>query len=456
MPGSSRWWGRSRRSRRSGGSRSPRFPNVKPTTDIVLVSGYALGGGPGFAVGAVAGLTSNFFFGQGPWTPWQMAGWGSTGVIGAGLAGRPGGGSAAGRWRSCASWSVSGLPRSRTSATGSPTATTASGHSACTWGRGSASTSSTPRGCFVFALAFGPALIHSLTRFRTRLNVTWVSTTPLLAIAVVTLAGTAALEPGWPAARWAGGGARGGGDRGRGARGGREHARRLSARGPELGRWHRGDAGPASNSCSRGGPRSAWPGRREPPGRRAGRSQPDRLLEGGVASASDPGDVERKILVVPPPDCRATASGARPRRRAARRHPPQRFGRRPVEPDVVRDPGAARRGRRAAGGALAWLSASRTGDGGFNFATRGDPSDVDDTGAALEALAAAARRAPGRGHARSRSIRGQQDRAAASEQPGAGRTPSRRRRRPGSDRGRGGPARSIDTAPHRRSPTCAR
>ena len=62
------------------------FPNVKPTTDIVIVAGYALGGGPGFAVGAIAGLASNFFFGQGPWTPWQMAGWGAAGVIGAGLA----------------------------------------------------------------------------------------------------------------------------------------------------------------------------------------------------------------------------------------------------------------------------------------------------------------------------------------------------------------------------------
>ena len=28
------------------------LPNVKPTTDIVLLSGYALGGAPGFAVGA--------------------------------------------------------------------------------------------------------------------------------------------------------------------------------------------------------------------------------------------------------------------------------------------------------------------------------------------------------------------------------------------------------------------
>ena len=37
-------------------------------------------------VGAVAALASNLFFGQGPWTPWQMAGWGIAGLIGAGLA----------------------------------------------------------------------------------------------------------------------------------------------------------------------------------------------------------------------------------------------------------------------------------------------------------------------------------------------------------------------------------
>jgi energy-coupling factor transport system substrate-specific component len=62
------------------------FPNVKPTTDIVVFAGYALGPAPGFAVGALTGLVSNFWFGQGPWTPWQMAGWGLCGVMGAALA----------------------------------------------------------------------------------------------------------------------------------------------------------------------------------------------------------------------------------------------------------------------------------------------------------------------------------------------------------------------------------
>jgi energy-coupling factor transport system substrate-specific component len=62
------------------------FPNVKPTTDIVIFAGYALGPAAGFAVGALAALVSNFWFGQGPWTPWQMAGWGLCGILGAVLA----------------------------------------------------------------------------------------------------------------------------------------------------------------------------------------------------------------------------------------------------------------------------------------------------------------------------------------------------------------------------------
>src|ERR1700712_6027823 len=62
------------------------FPNVKPTTDIVIFAGYALGAAPGFAVGALTALVSNFWFGQGVWTPWQMAAWGLCGILGAGLA----------------------------------------------------------------------------------------------------------------------------------------------------------------------------------------------------------------------------------------------------------------------------------------------------------------------------------------------------------------------------------
>ena len=65
------------------------LPNVKPVTFVVLVSGVALGPGPGFMVGATSALVSNLFFGQGPWTPWQMLAWGATGLVG-GLLGRGG------------------------------------------------------------------------------------------------------------------------------------------------------------------------------------------------------------------------------------------------------------------------------------------------------------------------------------------------------------------------------
>jgi energy-coupling factor transport system substrate-specific component len=61
-------------------------PGVQPVTVIVVVSGVALGPRRGFAVGALAALASNFFLGQGPWTPWQMLAWGACGVVG-GLAG---------------------------------------------------------------------------------------------------------------------------------------------------------------------------------------------------------------------------------------------------------------------------------------------------------------------------------------------------------------------------------
>ena len=65
------------------------LPNVKPVTFVVLISGVALGPGPGFMVGATSALVSNLFFGQGPWTPWQMLAWGAVGAAG-GLIGRGG------------------------------------------------------------------------------------------------------------------------------------------------------------------------------------------------------------------------------------------------------------------------------------------------------------------------------------------------------------------------------
>jgi energy-coupling factor transport system substrate-specific component len=56
---------------------------VQPVTVIAVAAGAALGARAGFAVGALAALVSNFFLGQGTWTPWQMLAWGGCGVVGA-------------------------------------------------------------------------------------------------------------------------------------------------------------------------------------------------------------------------------------------------------------------------------------------------------------------------------------------------------------------------------------
>jgi hypothetical protein len=61
------------------------LPDVKPITAITLVVGYSLGPLPGFTVGAIGMLVSNFMFGQGSYTPWQMAAWGTVGLAGGAL-----------------------------------------------------------------------------------------------------------------------------------------------------------------------------------------------------------------------------------------------------------------------------------------------------------------------------------------------------------------------------------
>ncbi len=62
------------------------IPDVQPLTDIAIVTGVALGARAGIGVGATAAFVSNFFLGQGLWTPWQMLAWGGCGAAGAALA----------------------------------------------------------------------------------------------------------------------------------------------------------------------------------------------------------------------------------------------------------------------------------------------------------------------------------------------------------------------------------
>ena len=55
------------------------IPHFKPMTAIIMITGIAFGPEAGFLTGAVSGFVSNFLFGQGPWTPWQMF---AMGIIG--------------------------------------------------------------------------------------------------------------------------------------------------------------------------------------------------------------------------------------------------------------------------------------------------------------------------------------------------------------------------------------
>ena len=58
------------------------LPQCKPVCAIVILTAVAFTPEAGFVTGAAAGLISNFFFGQGPWTPWQMLGFGLVGFVG--------------------------------------------------------------------------------------------------------------------------------------------------------------------------------------------------------------------------------------------------------------------------------------------------------------------------------------------------------------------------------------
>ena len=57
------------------------LPGFKPITAIVMVAGIALGPEAGFLTGAISAFASNFFFSQGPWTPWQMMAYGMAGLL---------------------------------------------------------------------------------------------------------------------------------------------------------------------------------------------------------------------------------------------------------------------------------------------------------------------------------------------------------------------------------------
>jgi len=422
-------------------------PNVKPTTDIVLISGYALGGGPGFAVGALAGLASNFFFGQGPWTPWQMSGWGLVGVIGAAVAvvSRH----RIGRWPLALICAAVGFGFTALQDVGDWV--TYSDHSLAALGvyvgKGIGFDTVHAAGCLLFALALGPALIRSLSRFATRLQVTWrpagdasgpVGDASGRAGDASGRAGDASGRAGDASGRAGGPPAPVGGAPGRaglalliatislgwlagqpsmGAGGGGVPWSRLgtaqaaatpagyllAAQNPD------GGFGPSPGSAS--SPLySGWAAL----GLAAAGVNPQDVVRdehslldyvrGGVASASDPGSIARTILVARAADSSAVNFGGRNLLGALERdiRPGGSVGNQVnLTAFALLALRAARVGPPAA--MLSWLVRQQNADGGFNFATRGGSSDVDDTGAALQALAGGGGAAGAR--ARSRAVR---------------------------------------------------
>lgn len=367
-------------------------PNVKPTTDIVLIAGFALGGAPGFAVGALAALTSNFFFGQGPWTPWQMAAWAATGVLGALLAWmtrRRTGASQArplGRWPLAIVCCAAGFAFTVVQDVGDWVSF--SDHSLAQLGvyvgQGLGFDAIHAAGCLAFALALGPALTRSIQRFARRIEVTWLPAGEVIApvlLAALVLGALGAF-----------------GARATPARAAVTSPTSLTARAANylLGSENAdGGFGPAPGQTS------------------------DQLYAGwaalGLASAGhdlnrlgdaqglmdyiragagthDVGALERTILVVRAAGLSARSFGGRDLIAALE----SRFQRSGSISGQVNLTAFAVLALRADGvrgwvgsdsKTMRWLMRQQDSDGGFSFAGGGGSSDVDDTGAALEALA---------------------------------------------------------------------
>lgn len=62
------------------------IPGFKPVTAMVVITAMYFDGEAGFITGVLSAVISNFYFGQGPWTPFQMFSWGILGLIAGALA----------------------------------------------------------------------------------------------------------------------------------------------------------------------------------------------------------------------------------------------------------------------------------------------------------------------------------------------------------------------------------
>jgi len=359
------------------------LPQIKPTTDIVLLAGYVLGGAPGFAVGAVGAVASNVFFGQGPWTPWQMGGWGLVGVAGALLArvaGRDLGRIPLAAACAAAALVYGGIMNF------SLWATFSGDHSlgalAFFFSTSLPFDLAHAVGNVAFCLAFGPALVRALARYRGRFEITWRPAPAVAAAALAALVavlGAAALAAP-PAAQ---------------AKVPAKSVRYLvEAQNADGG--FPGAPGQRSTQLHTGwaGLGLAAAGRNPLDVSRGGRDVLDYVRANG-GELDDLGELSRTILLL-----RASGRPARIGSRdlvaqlAAKRRADGSFaGRVNTTSFAILALRAAGRGTgdRAVRAAGRWVARQANADGGFNFGGRGGPSGIDDTGAALQGLAAAGR-----------------------------------------------------------------
>lgn len=57
------------------------IPHFKAVFAVIMLAGIAFGPEAGFIVGAITAFASNFYYGQGPYLPWQMMAYGAGGML---------------------------------------------------------------------------------------------------------------------------------------------------------------------------------------------------------------------------------------------------------------------------------------------------------------------------------------------------------------------------------------
>jgi energy-coupling factor transport system substrate-specific component len=365
------------------------LPDVKPVTAIAFVVGYALGPLPGFTVGAIGMLASNIMLGQGPYTPWQMAAWGLVGLAGAALGALTN--RRLGRVPLALACAVAALMAKEImnlytytlAATHTPAAFLAIAGTALPFDL------TDMFATLLFALAFGPELARLLGRTRERMTVSWEAVTPVMLALVVAVAGltlgaravarasvgTGALAP---------------------------EARASSSLSPELSFLTSAQNADGGFGGARGQGSSelytAWTamglaaaGRNPASVRRSGRSVLD-SLRAQAPTLQGLGDAERTILAARACGASAYAFAGRNlvaevlRARASDHSFSHQVNLTAFAIFALRAVGHSP-GFAAIHQAAGWIERQQNSDGGFSFGVHGSPSDVDDTGVALQALA---------------------------------------------------------------------